>query len=267
MDWIDFSLIILVGSYLFVRLCHNWRPDPWPSGHFSLPSWQVHRGFWVSGIQENTLEAFREAGRRGFQMVELDVQLSKDGIPIVFHDDDLLRLAGRPDKVSDLTASEIKKLAKAPSLEEVLLDREGVPFFNIEIKNRSARDQRVTRAAVDVVKKTNSQTKVIFSSFNPMTLWVLWRGLPEVPRALLVSDDKSDPDSAIYLRKFWLGGFAHANMLNLDKKMITSSLMKRLAERKIPVAVWTVNEPDAAGLLFNKGVVSVISDQPGSFRG
>ncbi len=263
MEMIDLLLLVLVGAYAFVRVCHNWRPDPWPANHFSLPPWQVHRGYWVGGIQENTLEAFREAARRGQKMAELDVQLSKDGIPVVFHDDDLNRLGKRADRVCDLTVAEMKQYANAPTLAEVLSDKECVPYFNIEIKSRSANDQRVTLAVADLVKKLNAQSRIIFSSFNPMTLRVLWKELPEVPRALLATDDASDPDSAIYLRKMWLGGLCHANMLNLDKKMITPQLMKRLDERKIPVAVWTVNDKDAAGILMNKGVVSIISDQPG----
>lgn len=255
-------LTVLLVAYVFVRILHNWRPDPWPSNHFQLPKWQVHRGYWVDGIQENTLEAFREAARRGHQMAELDVQLSKDGVPVVFHDDDLKRLGKRNEFVRDLTASELKAYALAPTLEEVLSDKSCVPFFNVEIKSRSARDQSTAIAVSEVVKRLNVQSRIIFSSFNPITLRVLWRHLPEVPRALLATDDTSDPDSAIYLRKLWLGGLCHANMVNLDKKMITTSLMKRLEERKIPVAAWTVNDKDAAEILLNKGVVSIISDRP-----
>jgi glycerophosphoryl diester phosphodiesterase len=262
MDGLDLLLLVLLSAYLFVRLCQNWRPDPWPTMHFQLPRWQAHRGYWVDGIQENTLAAFREAARRGCAMAELDVQLSQDGVPIVFHDDDLVRLAKRKEKVSELTAVQLKDWANAPSLEEVLTDKQSVPYFNVEIKSRSARDQRVALATAEVVKKVNAQSRIIFSSFNPLTLRTLWKELPEVPRALLATDDDSDPDSAIYLRRLWLGGYAHANMLNLDKRMITPALMKRLDERKVPVAAWTVNDNEAAELLMNKGVVSIISDRP-----
>ena len=255
-------LSLLTVTYLFVRLCHNWRPDPWPNPHLVLPRWQVHRGYWIEGKQENTLEAFREARRRGFAMVELDVQLSKDFIPVVFHDDDLRRMCQRPERLQDLTADQLYQWANAPTLEKVLNDPENDCLFNVEIKCRSVKDQKTALAVAEVVKRLGVQDRIIFSSFNPVTLRTLWKELPEVPRALLATDDATDPDSAIYLRKIWLGGFAHANMLNLDKKMLTANLMKRLEERKIPVAAWTVNDPLAAELLFNKGVVSIISDRP-----
>jgi glycerophosphoryl diester phosphodiesterase len=262
MDVLDIILVFLIGAYAFVRLCHNWRPDPWPSGHFNLPQWQVHRGFWIEGVQENTIESFREAFRRGHKMAELDVQLSKDGVPVVFHDDDLVRMANRKERVCDLSANELNLIANVPTLEAVLADKDSVPYFNIEIKSRSARDQRTAEAVSLLIQRIGAQNRIIFSSFNPVTLRVLWKKLPEVPRALLATDDCSDPDSAIYLRKLWLGGLAHANMLNLDKKMITTKLMKRLGERKVPVAAWTVNDADTASLLINKGVISIISDRP-----
>lgn len=257
-------LILLSAAYFFVRYFHNWRPDPWPNESFQIPTWQAHRGYWIEGIQENSLPAFREAAKKGLKMIELDVQLSMDGIPVVFHDDNLERIAGRKEKVQELTADELLSLANAPSLESVFADQEVVPYINVEIKSRSVKDQRLAKAVAEVVKKVGVQKRIIFSSFNPATLRVLWQELPEVPRALLATDDDNDPDSAIYLRKLWLGGFAHAHMLNLDKKMITPSLLKRLKERNIPVAVWTVNDSAAAELLINKGVVSIISDRPES---
>jgi glycerophosphoryl diester phosphodiesterase len=59
------------------------------------PLWKVaHRG-WHDLHIENTLEAFRAAYDAGCDMVEFDVQLTRDGVPVIFHDDDCKRLAGR----------------------------------------------------------------------------------------------------------------------------------------------------------------------------
>jgi glycerophosphoryl diester phosphodiesterase len=248
-----FVLLILLIAYCFVRFFHNWRPDPWPSNSFKLPDYQIHRGYCRDGLQENTLESFREAARLGYSMIELDVQLSKDEIPIVYHDSNLNRLAHRSERVQDLTKEELKTYTNAPSLEEVLTDPKVPTYINIEIKSRSARDQRVSIKVAELVKKLQVQDRVIVSSFNPISLRILWKLVPNIPRALLATNDETDPDSRIYLRKFWLGGYAHAHMLN-------SKLLKRLSERKIPVAAWTVNDQDTASLLKNRGVVSIITD-------
>lgn len=264
MDPINIIFFILVVLYLFFRFFQNWRPSPWPTNHFKPPQWQVHRGYWVEGCRENSLEAFREARRRGFEMVELDVQLSKDLIPVVFHDSDLKRFGNEAAKVSDLTAAELKEKVQAPTLEEVLQDSQCGPLFNIEIKCKSIKDQRVAQEVAQCVKKNLAVGKVIFSSFNPISLWVLARELPEVPRALLATDDKEDPENALYLRKLWLGGLCKAHMVNLDKKMVTPQMLKRLGERKIPFAVWTVNDMEAARVFVNQGAISIISDRPSS---
>ena len=66
----------------------------------------AHRGA-SAHAPENTLAAFRIAIDAGADGVELDVRLSKDGIPVVVHDRDLKRLAGRVDAIADLKAEEL----------------------------------------------------------------------------------------------------------------------------------------------------------------
>jgi glycerophosphoryl diester phosphodiesterase len=74
-------------------------------------TWKVaHRGWHQSHI-ENTMEAFRAAYDIGCDMVEFDVQLSKDGIPVIFHDDDTQRLVGKKVDLCDLDWQEIQSLS------------------------------------------------------------------------------------------------------------------------------------------------------------
>lgn len=252
----------LIIIYFFVRLLWNWRGESWPASHFRLPLYQVHRGYWREGLQENTLAAFREARKRGAEMVELDVQLSADQVPIVFHDDDISRFSSRKDLVNQLTAKELQELVNAPSLAEVLQDPEGPKYFNIEIKYSKFFSNGLEKCVAQVVTESNATSRVIFSSFNPAILRRLSNLLPEVPRALLVTNDKQDSSGVIYLRQMWFGGYARVHMVNLYHKMVNPFLQRRLAERKIPIAVWTVNDDLRAEMLIkNHGVVSVISDK------
>jgi glycerophosphoryl diester phosphodiesterase len=258
---IIFVSISLIG-YLFVRFLWNWRVEPWPVNHFKLPLYQVHRGYWREGIQENTLEAFREARHRGADMVELDVQLSGDDIVVVFHDQDVSRFSTKNILVKNLTAKELKELVNAPSLEEVLSDQQGPKYFNIEIKSNNYNSNGLEKAVVQAVLNVNAGSKIIFSSFNPTVLRRLSELLPDVPRALLVTNEKEDDVGKLYLRQMWLGGYSRAHMVNLYHKMLAPYLVRRLNERKIPIAVWTVNdELQAEMLIQNHGVVSVISDK------
>jgi glycerophosphoryl diester phosphodiesterase len=74
------------------------------------PFWKVaHRG-WHKAHVENTLEAFRAAYAAGCDMVEFDVQLTRDGVPVVFHDDDCLRLTGTRAFIYDLDWKAVQAL-------------------------------------------------------------------------------------------------------------------------------------------------------------
>ncbi len=110
------------------------------------PLWKVaHRG-WHKIHIENTMEAFRAAYEAGCHMVEFDVQLSRDGIPVVFHDDDCKRLAGKRDNVFDLDWKDLQALNlrgtgkagglpsyRIPSLEQFLHEFGCKPFY-LELK-------------------------------------------------------------------------------------------------------------------------------------
>ena len=82
----------------------------------------AHRGLHSPDkqIPENSLAAFREAVSYGYGM-ELDVQLSRDGEVMVFHDDDLLRVCGREERVDELTCAELQSLSLCGTGEHIPL--------------------------------------------------------------------------------------------------------------------------------------------------
>ncbi len=71
------------------------------------PVFIAHRGY-AAAFPENTLLAIDAARKTGAQFVEVDVQLSKDGIPVLFHDRDLQRLCGQPGAIHDYTFAELQ---------------------------------------------------------------------------------------------------------------------------------------------------------------
>jgi len=109
-----------------------------PAGLFSPPF--AHRGLWgVGGAPENSLSAFEAACRAGFG-IELDVFLSSDGEPVVFHDENLERLAGLKARVWELSAAELSAAPlrggpdRIPTLRQVLELVAGRAMLLIEIK-------------------------------------------------------------------------------------------------------------------------------------
>jgi glycerophosphoryl diester phosphodiesterase len=239
------------------------RPEPWRQGlrtmsPAELPSFQMHRGSHKAGQQENTLNAFREAKKLGAEMCECDVQLSRDDIPVIFHDYDLKRLGGRPDQLKDLTVAELKSAAQICTLEEVLTDPQVPEKLNIELKTRRA-DDPLSRKVSRVVENVHAEKRVIFSSFNPFALWMMQDYLPEVPRALLVSEEKADGNSW-WLRKMLSAPILKIHMLNLEQSMLDVETIQFWNKKKMPISAWTVNDRERARDLLNQGVRSIISD-------
>lgn len=250
-------LLLLVGFFVYRH--NTWKAQSWPSGALTLPAWQAHRGFWKSGLPENSYQSFVKAREMGYQMVELDVHLSQDGVPVVFHDQDLKRMAGKDIRVSAITAAELKELTGACTLEEVLASKEVPEFLNIEIKSNSALDSRLEKAVAKLVKEYHREATVLFSSFNPLVVWRLSRLLPMVPRALLATGE-DEPENRIYLKKLWLAPYVSLNILNLDYRFITPNQVRALKKRGVPVALWTVNDPERAQAYLQAGASSIISD-------
>jgi glycerophosphoryl diester phosphodiesterase len=233
----------------------------WPATALKLPKFQAHRGYWKPlGLQENTLAAFRAARAAGGEMLELDVRLTGDLQVVVFHDRDLTRIGNSPLLVSETTLEEIKSRTGAPSLAEVLNDPEVPKFVNIELKTSEVFNGALESEVARVVKMANAESRVLFSSFNPMSLGRLARLLPDVPRALLATEDETDKKNKFYLRKMLLRPLAKAHLLHLDKRMISKWKLMWWHSLGYPVVAWTVNDEQEARRLLDLGVDGIISD-------
>lgn len=149
----------------------------------------AHRGLHdnASDAPENSLKAFRKAVNAGFGM-ELDIQLTKDRIPVVFHDFTLKRICGVEGKVSDYTYEQLqrfplcKSAERIPRFEDVLRLVDGkVPLiveFKIEFKDLS-----LCSIADGLLRKYRGLYCV--ESFNPLCLYWYRRHHREVVRGQL----------------------------------------------------------------------------------
>jgi len=249
-------LIWLLGIIFF------WQPVSWPTGAIALPRFQAHRGFRPKNenVVENTIAAFRRAKTAGAQMVECDVQITRDGQAVIFHDTDLKRLGGRADLVANCTAAQLKEWVGAPLLSELLNDSACPHLVNIELKTTKAfRGNGLELAVLAAVEGSKAQARIVFSSFNPFALRRMAKLAPNLPRALLVTGEK-DKANKLYLRRMWLGAYCQAHMINVDKDMVTAANLDAWAERGLRAATWTVNNPEQAREFLAMGTVSVISD-------
>jgi glycerophosphoryl diester phosphodiesterase len=234
--------------------------EPWPRGALSVPRLQSHRGFHITGLQENTLVAFREARAQGALMVETDVRLSKDQVPVLCHDEDIGRFSTSADPVSLMTVNELKEKARLSTLQELLSDEKSPRLVNIELKSKAIVEDALERRVAEVVRRSRAQNRVLFSSFNPFSLYRISLHLPDVPRALLVTPEE-DKDNSIFLRRLLIAPLFSFHLLHLDQKMLTESSMALWRRKKIPVSVWTVNGKQNIQRYLQMGCLSVISDE------
>ena len=151
----------------------------------------AHRGLFNNkNVPENSLAAFYNAAKRGFG-IELDVQLTKDGRVVVFHDYTLDRMCGCEGRIDDCTLEELQKLRLLntnygiPTLEEVLDLVDGNVPLLVEIKGERANDAlclAVARLLDDY------EGPYLVESFNPLLLRWFKIHRPEVARGQLVTN-------------------------------------------------------------------------------
>ncbi|MEX1178711.1 MAG: glycerophosphodiester phosphodiesterase family protein [Nitriliruptor sp.] len=155
------------------------------------PSWLLevplaHRGLHDEQRPENCLPAFAAAREAGYG-VELDVQLTRDGVPVVVHDRDLARLTGRAGRVGKVTAAELTELPVLGSDERVAtldqaLDVLGPTPVMIECKSLGLRAGRLEAVVADRLETHDGPWCV--AGFNPGTARWFRRYRPAAVRVL-----------------------------------------------------------------------------------
>lgn len=172
------SVLALAVLYLLMIMPRMLgRPDTAP-----FKKWlYAHRGLHCNEpaqsaekiAPENSLRAFQKAVEAGFG-IELDVQMSKDHIPVVFHDFTLKRICGREGKVSDYTYEELQQFPlcgsdqRIPKFEDVLKCIDGKVPLIVELKIEAA-DLSVCPAADGLLTKYRGMYCI--ESFNPLGLF------------------------------------------------------------------------------------------------
>ncbi len=146
---------------------------------------------------ENTLSSFRQAAEKGADAVEFDVKLTADRQVIVLHDQMVDRTTDGSGNVAKMSLGDVRKLnagiqfpgqfpnEKIPTLEEVFDTVGNQLLMNIELTNYTTPTDDLVGKVVELVKKHQMETRVLFSSFFPWNLTLARKLLPVSPRALL----------------------------------------------------------------------------------
>ncbi len=207
-----------------------------------------HRGA-KGHAAENTLVSFQKAIDLGVDMIELDIQLSLDKIPMVIHDDTVNRTTSKTGLVTDYSAKELQKLG-IPTLAAVFELVHNQCEINIEIKEFLA-----TKSVLDLMAKhTFDKNKILISSFD-------WNALQEVR---FHDDDirigvltETDLDLALAFAKF-----IKAHSIHPYYHLLTAENVQKIKEKHFKVFPWTINEPEDITFVKSLNVDGIITDFP-----
>lgn len=225
-----------------------------------LPPVIGHRGA-CAHAPENTLASFAKAADLGCRMVEFDVKLSKDGVPIVFHDDTLERRTDGRGPVAAQTLAELKRLdagagERIPTLDEVLaLCLARGMAVNIELKPDAGAERATAIIALESAGRLwpSDRAAPLVSSFSRAALAAAAEISPW-PRGLLV-----DRVPTGWRR---LAESVGCVALHAHHRWLSAGRAAEIRHAGFALLAYTVNTPGRAQALWSRGVVAVFSDAP-----
>ncbi len=228
----------------------------------------AHRGASGKGLApENTLAAVQKALEIGVDLVEVDVQLTADGHPVVIHDRTVDRTTNGTGPVDTLTLNQVRRLdagnwydsvfkgERVPRLEDVLDLAGKRALVLIETKTEEASERVVT-----TVRSLRAQSRVVIQSFLGSALRTVSRLDRRIPTAFLMSAGKAvlRRKTGVVKRVLRLG----ANALALDHTSVRPELVAMFLTRAMGFWVWTVDREDEMREMVELGVGGIITNYP-----
>ena len=251
------------------------------NGFFSGPKPRVlaHRGLSFVGsrvrvgevvtpsIDENSIQAFITAQDAGAGLIESDLQVTKDGVAVLFHDDDLLRVAGVKRKVRELTLAELQKVtlefgARIPTLREALI---ALPEarFNLDFKVSG-----VIEPAVRIIEELGAHERILVAGFSDARRL---KALSKVSRPMVTSA------GSLTVLRLWLAAkmgntkaiarlAADLNALQIPThsgklNFISAKFMKAMHDAGLELHYWTINDPEQMLELLRLGADGLVTDR------
>ena len=219
----------------------------------------AHRGV-TRNDQENTLPAYHQAFSEGADGLEIDVRLSKDKKPIIFHDEDTSRLFKKNLEIKNTTFFELEALGnnenRIPLLDEVLdflpqnkecfieikSDADTVPFLDkLRIEKKNITFLSFDKNVVLALKK-RFPNKLVFQSFH--MLQIERYGIKKI-------------------LEFYKNG--NSDGLSIDIRGLSNKTIDKILEKKIDLIIWTLNSMERLKELSKKNIRAIITDEVKDF--
>ncbi|MEU5520196.1 glycerophosphodiester phosphodiesterase [Streptomyces sp. NPDC047860] len=202
-------------------------------------------------FRENTLPSLRSALRRGADAVEIDVRLTRDGVPVLLHDDTLKRLWEHDRPLASLSWEEVRGVTDGgvPTLLEALAATDG---SRVMIDLPGTPDVRAARRVVDVVRESGAEDRVYYCAGAPAMLAV--RTADPSAELALTRTTLAPPRAGLLeaIRPRWL---------NYRFGLVDRALADRVHRGGHLLSVWTPDTRRSMRRLLAMGVDSITTNR------
>ncbi len=260
-SWGTLIVGLAVGIVIASELSYLLMKDTWTDRPVLV---FAHRGASASA-PENTLASFRRAIEEHTDFVELDVQESADGVVVVAHDRDLMKVARSPLQIWSSTAQQLREVdigssfsatfkdERVPTLAEALAVCKGACRMDIELKDYG-KSRRLEERVVELVEAAGMQNDIVTMSLNRTMIENMKRLRPNWTAGLLAAKAIGQPSRLPYA------------FLAVESRMATRRFIRAAHAAHKTVYVWTVNDPQRMIRMIGVGADGLITDRPGLAR-
>ncbi len=212
--------------------------------------------------------AFERAIALGADGAEFDVQLTKDGVPVIFHDESLLRITGEDRLIKDLTLEELRAfdlsyrfagqcpVQRIPTLEEYFALVQNLDFLSIlEFKTAIFEYDGIEQQVIDLIRRYDLNGKIVLSSFNHYTLLRCKGIAPELPCGILYECRIAEPQD--YCRRLGM------EFLHPDYRFLDDVELEKYELAGVKTSPWTVDgDAEIRYLLRQESIFAIMSNKP-----
>lgn len=226
----------------------------------------AHRGF-CSQYPENTMLSFRKAYELGVDGVETDVQLTKDHVPVIMHDEALDRTTDGKGLLADYTLKELREMdagikfgqeykgLKIPTLDEFLdFYKDKNQLINLELKNSIIHYENLEEIVFSKLKEYSLEKNTIISTFNHYSLVKCRKLQPDIKLGLLYWDCIYRPE--IYAATVGVD-YLHPEFNSLDSTIVSDAHAAGFG-----INAYTVDSEKDIEKMISLGIDAVITDCP-----
>ena len=252
----------------------------------------AHRGFG-NYAPDNSLNGAKKAASDGFDGVDVDAQMTKDGKIVIYHDLSLDRLTSGTGKVSSKSLEELESLdlalkykpldgydwngSNVASFEDFVEEMPTTSIISAELKVTGFAATGIEEEAFKIIERNNAFDRVYFSSFNPFVLYRLKKLDPRIKTVFIFMDtnwnkellaeikpeDKVDLPWILrqeIIRKF-IRKIIKPDALSVNNE-VDEKVVNLLIEKGNPVFLWTIDDKERLEWAKSKDPYAIISDEP-----